>query len=264
MLKLYHAVTSVCSIKVRVGLAEMGLDYEEQVLDLQKGEQFEPDYMALNPAGVVPTLVDDGLIVVESSLVVEYLDRRYNASALMPKVEGDGVATRHWLLRCLAIHAAINTLTFSTVMRQRQLAAKTWEEIEASVAAMPDPVLRSKRLDLFANGLSSAYVEQALKHLGQAFRDMDTALAKGEWISGPAFGLADIGLVAYIDRLDRLAFDNLWDETPAVGDWIRRMQARASYKAEVAGRIPAKVASGMKTDGAAFRDEVKTHQASLA
>lgn len=264
MLKLYHAVPSVCSIKVRVALAEIGLDYEEQSLDLQKGDQFAPDYMALNPSAVVPTLVDDGLVVVESSLIIEYLDRRYNGSTLMPEGLEDGVATRHWLLRCLAIHAAINTLSFSTVMRKRQLAAKTQEEIEASLAQMPDPVARTKRLDLFAKGLNSGYVDQALKHLGQAFQDMDKALARGDWVSGPAFGLADIALISYVDRLDRLGLDNMWDSTPSVDGWLRRMQSRDSYKAEVSGRIPEKFADGMKADGSAFRDEVKARQTALS
>ena len=58
MLKLYHGITSVCSIKVRIGLAEIGLDYEDAVVDLQKGEQHDPDYVRLNPDHVVPTLVD--------------------------------------------------------------------------------------------------------------------------------------------------------------------------------------------------------------
>ena len=77
-MKLYHGITSVCSVKVRIGLAEIGLDYDEQTLDLQKGDQFDPAYLALNPNGVVPTLVDGDLILGESSLILEYLDREQN------------------------------------------------------------------------------------------------------------------------------------------------------------------------------------------
>ena len=128
MLKLYHGATSVCSQKVRVALAEIDLDYESELLDLQKGDQFAPDYMRLNPDAVVPTLVDGSLVLVESSLIAEYLDTTYNSSRLMPEDPALEARTRHWLLRCLAVHDAINTLTFSTANRDKILASKTPDE----------------------------------------------------------------------------------------------------------------------------------------
>lgn len=250
MLTLYHGISSVCSVKVRVGLAELGLAYEDRVLDLQKGEQFAPDYLALNPAGVVPTLIDGDLTVVESSLILEYLDRSYNGSALMPKTPAEEASARHWLLRCLGIHGAVNTLTFSTVMRAKIRASKTQAEIEASVAAMPDPVLRHKRLELLNNGLNSIYTDQALGVFRRTFADMQAALDTAPWMGGGALGITDIALVAYIDRLERLGFAGLWEQdTPAVGTWLSAMQARPSYAAEVQSRIPAKAAEEMRREG---------------
>ena len=81
MLLLYHGITSVCSVKVRVGLAEMGLAYDERVLDLQAGDQNDPAYLKLNRDAVVPTLVDDGLVVVESSLILEGANSRISAAS---------------------------------------------------------------------------------------------------------------------------------------------------------------------------------------
>ena len=257
MLKLYHGVQSVCSIKVRIGLAEMSLDYEDIELNLQRGDQFDPDYMALNPAAVVPTLVDDGLVVVESSLILESLDRVYNDARLMPEGRAAGVAVRHWLLRCIAVHAAINTLSFSTVMRKRQLAAKSMEEIEVSLEKMPDPILRAKRLDLFANSLGSIYVDQALSQMRATLTDMEKALKSDNWVSGESFGLADIALISYIDRLERLGFESLLNATPNVLTWLARMQDRDSYQSEVAARIPRELADGMRADGAEFASQLK-------
>ena len=59
MLELYHSVNSVCAQKVRIALAEKGLDYKEHLMTLA-GDQFDPAYMKLNPNAVVPTLVHDG------------------------------------------------------------------------------------------------------------------------------------------------------------------------------------------------------------
>ena len=221
MLKLYHFPTSVCSIKVRLGLAEIGLAYDETLISLPNGEQFEPGYLALNPDGVVPTLIDDDLVIVESSLILEYLDRQYNGSRLMPDDREGGVAARGWLLRTLSIHAAINSLTFSTGARDLTLATKSADEIMAALDRMPDPIARLKRADLTENGLASPHVSQALRHLRRTFADMDKALACGAWITGMDHGIADVALLSYIDRLERLGFEGLWAESvPRIGDWL--------------------------------------------
>lgn len=248
-MKLYHGVTSVCSIKVRLGLAEIGLSYDDQVLDLQKGDQFDPDYIALNPNGVVPTLVDGDLVLLESSLILEYLDREYNDGRLMPSDRADEAAARHWLLKCLAIHDAINSLTFSTAQRDRILASKSEAEIAASIAKMPDPVKRLKRKDLLENGLSSVHVEQALNILRRTFGDMQAALERRDWISGPEFGIADIVVLPYIDRLDRLGLADLLASTPRVADWLSVMQARPSYRSEVAEKIDRAGAEKLRCTG---------------
>ncbi|HCQ64054.1 MAG TPA: hypothetical protein DIU07_02275, partial [Rhodobacteraceae bacterium] len=70
-LELYHGATSMCSSKVRIGLAEKGLDWISQPVNLKTGEQNGPDYLKLNPLGVVPTLVHGDLVVVESSVILE-------------------------------------------------------------------------------------------------------------------------------------------------------------------------------------------------
>lgn len=251
MLTLYHAPTSVCSQKVRVGLAEMGLDYESILLDLQKGDQFDQNYLKLNPDAVVPTLVDDGLVIVESSLVLEYLDREYNDNRLMPKDRSAEAAARHWLLHCIAIHASINSMTFSTAMRRKFLAEKSPEEIAEILAKMPDPVMRMKRKDLFDRGLTSPFVGQALMYLRRMFEDMVAALRHGDWITGSEFGVADIALVAYVDRLEQLGFDGLWTaDYPAVGRWLAAMRARPSYDVGIEAFMPPGAATMLRRGGA--------------
>ena len=64
MLELYHNGMSTCSQKVRLCLAEKGLDWTGHAMDLRAGDQHRPDYLSLNPNGVVPTLVDGDFIFV--------------------------------------------------------------------------------------------------------------------------------------------------------------------------------------------------------
>ena len=65
MLYLYHGTTSVCAIKVRLTLAEKALPWEGEVLWLQRGDQYRPEYLKLNPNAVVPTLVHDDKVIIE-------------------------------------------------------------------------------------------------------------------------------------------------------------------------------------------------------
>src|SRR5258707_14151034 len=74
MLELYNAMQSTCSQKVRITLAEKGIDFVEHRLRLFKQDQLKPEYLKLNPNGVVPTLVHDGVPVIDSSVIMEYLD----------------------------------------------------------------------------------------------------------------------------------------------------------------------------------------------
>ena len=78
MLKLYNAAHSTCSQKVRICLAEKGLPFEDIKLDLGKAkEHLRPDYLKINPNGVVPTLVDGDDIIIDSSVICEYLEEKY-------------------------------------------------------------------------------------------------------------------------------------------------------------------------------------------
>jgi glutathione S-transferase len=84
VLELYHNINSVCAQKVRVALKEKGQEPKEHLLTLQ-GDQNDPAYMKLNPNGVVPTLVHDGKVITESSLILYYIDEIFPDTPLMPK-----------------------------------------------------------------------------------------------------------------------------------------------------------------------------------
>jgi glutathione S-transferase len=71
---LYNAPQSTCSQRVRFVLNAKKISFAEIKLDLLAGDQLKPDYLALNPNGVVPTLDHDGAIVIDSSVIIEYLD----------------------------------------------------------------------------------------------------------------------------------------------------------------------------------------------
>ena len=233
---LYHTPESVCSQKARIGFAEIGLEFRSHIVDFAAGEQFTEAFRKLNPDAVVPVLDDDGIVVRESSLILEYADERYNDGNLMPKGVGDRAVAKLWLIRALGIHNAINSVTFATTIREMDR-KRTKEEREARWARLPDPAIAKKRRDLFEHGLDSVHVRSALRLLQILAQDIDRRAKDDGWLAGTKYSLADTAMTAYVDRLERIGLHILWQELPHLSDWLERVRARPSYATAIAAWI---------------------------
>ena len=98
MMVLHHGWKSSASRRVRLCLAEKGLSFESKLVDLTKSEQHTPEYLKLNPLGVIPLLVlDDGRSLYESGTICEYLDETYPDPPLMPKDPYQRAEVRNWV-----------------------------------------------------------------------------------------------------------------------------------------------------------------------
>ena len=84
-IKLYDAVPSSNSDRVKIALHEKGLSYDRTTLVLAKRDQKQPEFLKLNPYGKVPVIDDGGRILFESCIINEYLDEKYPDPPLMPK-----------------------------------------------------------------------------------------------------------------------------------------------------------------------------------
>ena len=228
MLKLYHNGNSVCSIKVRVVLAEKGLEWDGVHISLPDGEQLTPEFLKINPKGVVPVLEHDGRRVYESSIISEYIDTLSTENPLMPADVYLQAKTRTWGVNTLEYHDHVNTLTFASYQRT-MLLKKPAEELEARYARLPSRIKARKLRDLVENGSASDYVPIAFAGLTKMCAGVEADLEHGEWLMGDTYSLADALLVAYLYRLDCLGLERLWEARfPRVTDWYRRMRARPS------------------------------------
>jgi glutathione S-transferase len=237
MLELYHNVNSVCAQKVRVALAEKGLEYQEHLIDL-RGGQFDPAYMKLNPNAVVPTLVHDGKPVIESSVILYYLDEAFPQPALMPRDPHQRAAVRLYNKQIDEyVHNSCTILTFATAFRP-WFAGLSGEQIEARLARSPSKQRTEYKRDVALHGLQSKYVRQALDHHLKLLKTMDAALERGPWLAGEQFSLADAAVIPYILRLDLLKLDRLFSEKTR--KWYASMRGRPSVKKEMLDRMTAK------------------------
>ena len=96
-LELYNSPFSTCSQKTRMCLHEKGLKWENHDVDLLKFEQLSPEYLAINPHGVVPTLVHDGTPIIDSSVIIEYLDEAFPEPGLSPSDLKSRAGMRAWM-----------------------------------------------------------------------------------------------------------------------------------------------------------------------
>jgi glutathione S-transferase len=236
MLELYHSVNSVCAQKVRVVLAEKGLEYREHLMTL-RGDQFDPGYMKLNPAGVVPTLVHDGRPVIESSVILYYLDEVFPAPPLMPDDPHERAAVRQYnKLVDEYVHTSCMTLTFATAFRP-SFAGLSGEQIEQRLSKSPLKKRTEIKRDVALSGLDSKYAKEALEYHQQLLGRMEQSLARGPWLAGKAFSLADAAVIPYILRLDLLRLKRLWESRKGIEDWYQRMRGRPSVKKEMLERM---------------------------
>ena len=122
MIELYHFGFSTCSQKVRLVLAEKGVEFASHEVNLMAGEQHDPKYVKLNPKHVVPTLVHDGRVFIESSLIVKYLDDAFPEPPMRPADAAGRYRVDSWLMHLdQALHPAAPIVTFALGPRKALL-----------------------------------------------------------------------------------------------------------------------------------------------
>ena len=243
MLALYHGDTAVCAAKVRLTLAEKNIAWESRPVDLSKGGQFDPEYLKLNPNGVVPTLIHDGQVLTESTVINEYLDDAFPAHPLKPEGAMGRARVHWWTKREDTIHAGVNTVTTAIIFRP-ELLTKTLAERAARIDSIPDPSRRKKFHELMETGMESTVFYDALIQFARLLRDMDAALAHGPYLLGEKFTLADAGEISFFNRLDMLNLSGMWlEHFPRVTEWYVRVCQRPSFKPAIADYISERAAA---------------------
>ena len=232
MLTLYQGRTSVCSVKARLALAEKGVDFESRLLTL-RGDQYEPAYMKLNPNAVVPTLVHDDRVIIESTVIMHYIDECFPGPVLMPADPFARTKVRMTAkLMDEYVHPACTMLTFATANRAA-LARLTPEQLEAQLAKSPNPKKAAIKRQVVTQGLDTPAVADALHDYVKLLDRIEAAMEDGPYIAGQDWSLAEAAATPYVWRLDKLKLARLWDKCPGVAGWYERVRARPSFKAAV-------------------------------
>jgi glutathione S-transferase len=253
MLVLYHHGSSACAAKVRLALAEKGLSWESRYVDILKGEQFQPDYLEVNPKGVVPTLAHDGKVIPESTVICEYAEEVFPEHPIYPKTPLERSRVRIWTKAVdEELHPACSAITYIVSHRHTIL--------RNGIGGFDDFLNRSSGEGMAARTLKWQWITQGIAAPGAAekiklylafLHKMESALADSDWLVGPAFSMADIAMTPYLNRLDALAMDGLWNggRLPRVERWFERIKARPTFKPALLDWTPRELAAEMRENG---------------
>jgi glutathione S-transferase len=209
---LHHLPLSPYCRKVRLVMAEKRLTFE---LRLEKAWERRPDYLDLNPAGTVPTLIEDnGLVVPDSAVICEYLDEAYPDSGLMGRTLAERVEVRRlaaWFDGKFALEVTQNLFGEKLM---RRLAGR----------GNPDPA-----------AIRTGYValRYHLEYIGWLAETR-------KWLAGSSLSLADFAAAAHLSSLDYIG-DVDWSISPPAKEWYARMKSRPSFRPLLADRMPGTV-----------------------
>jgi len=229
-LTLYNAPQSTCSQRVRFVLNAKGLAFDEVKLDLLAGDQMKPDYLALNPNGVVPTLDHDGAIVIDSSVIIEYLDEVAPHASFTPREPVRRAAMRA-LMRFIdeVPAAAVRVPTYNLAFLPR---FKSMSEEEFLAFAESKPLRKEFMLAMGRSGFPQKDMDAALDRMQRTYARMEDAIMEsgGPWLMGKDATLADVALMPALVRMADLGLGTMWDDRPLVARWYDAIRAHAAFR----------------------------------
>ena len=205
---LYHLPLSPFSRKVRLALAEKRLPHE---LRMEKVWERRSEYLELNPAGTVPTLVEDnGLAIPDSNAICEYLEEAYPDTGLMGRTLAERVEVR----RLVAWFDG----KFSSEVTRNLLG----EKVMKRMAGRGNPDAAAMRTGYLA-------LRYHLEYLGWLAETR-------KWLAGSTLSLADFAAAAHLSCLDFIG-DVDWKLSAPAKDWYARVKSRPSFRGLLVDRV---------------------------
>ena len=206
---LYHLWLSPVCRKVRIALKEKGLEFELKTENLW---QRRPEFLAINPAGDVPVLIEEaGDVLCDSTAICEYLEEIAPTPALVP---GDPLE-RAEIRRLVA---------WFDVKFQNEVSANLVGE------KLLKRFLRRGSPNASAIRAGKENIHHHMAYIGWLTE-------RRTWLAGTNFSLADIAAAAHLSALDYLN-DVPWDKYPDTKDWYMRMKSRPSFRPILADHLP--------------------------
>ena len=229
--ELYHNDMSSCSQKVRLVLEEKSIRWTGHHMNLRKGETRTKTYIKnFNKNGVVPTLVYKNDIIIESSIIMEYLEDTFPQNGLRPSNPAN-IAQMRLKNRKIddVLHSAIAIISSCIAFRHQFLENNNNEELTKIINLIPDKKRRDISKDTIFNGLDSKLLPNALLEYIKLFNELDVFLSNNKWLAGNHYSLADAAYTPYLTRFEHLNLSFLFEEKKYLCDWFFKVKQKENY-----------------------------------
>jgi len=221
-----------------LALAEKGVDFDSHYLDLLNFDQHAPEYLAINPNGIIPAMVHGERVLVESTAIMEYIDAAFEGPALTPAEPGERWQMRWWMKYIDQYFAPSVSMIGWSVFVGPSVRARDPEELNAAIERIPLPERRVAWRKAIYNTFSEQELAESRRRSIAGTLELERALSQSPWLAGAQYSLADIngfnlGYALPLSLPD-IAND---DNTPQFMQWLRRIYARpATQKTWAMGR----------------------------
>jgi len=241
-----HFAGSSCSQKLRIFLNLKGIPWESHPIDLPGNENFRPWFLGINPRGLVPVLVHDGAVHIESNDIIQYLEQKFPTPKLIPAGQENEVAAL--LKHEDDLHLDLRTLSFRFVFAPPGPPKPA--EALASYAANGSGTVQGARdrdkeiqIEFWQRAAKEGFSDERARASAQKFRTefdaLNQRLMQLPYLMGQSLSVLDIAWFIYAYRLS-LAGYPLKRLHPRVGTWEEKLRARPEFAREIAGtRKPA-------------------------
>ena len=191
MLKFYYHPLSPLARRVWIALLEKKIAFESIIVNLQDGEQFQPEFLRLNPFHHVPVIVDDGLRVIESLAILDYLEAKYPEFSLLPNNP-------------------------ERLAKVRMVQMVTCSELGSQV------------IPLIVESEDSLKLTKAKRHLTRVISFFSELLEDDIYFGGEQFTVGDIVAGNAVVLISKLGYD--LSNFPNIDSWNQRLQAREVWQ----------------------------------
>lgn len=239
MLEVYTWEVNSNSGKPLIFLAEKGVEFDFHYIDVLKFEQHQPEYLALNPQGTVPTVVHDGKIMTESTQALQYLDTALPGPAFTPERPLERYRMRWWATHGAAWAASLSVLGWHAFMGP--MVRKLGDD---KLSELLERIPNKQRRIAWATAAKSTFTEEQLQNardgVAAGVQMMESRLRESPYFAGESYSIADMVIFANAYSLplmhDYAAGDDI---SPCFMDWLKRIYRRpAIAEAFKLGRTP--------------------------
>ena len=243
-LHLLHFQSSTCSQKVRILLREKGLEWTSHPIDLPRNEHVSAWFLGINARGVVPVLVHDGEVHVESNDILAHLDTLPStAPPFFPKDPAALADVNAELAREDAMHMDLRNLTMGFLM-PHSLAKKPTRTLERWEREGRQDPKRAKEVewwrDYARQGIPDDVAQASVDRHREVFEDLDARLATARFLGGESPSVIDLSWFITVLRVSKSGYPLA--RHPRLAEWFARLAARPAFAEETRDPLPLRIA----------------------